>query len=263
MVQWRAFWTPNAKDLSSSLSGDHPLAVQCLPAIPSHQISDAQQSQPRLVPGGDSPEAFIVTVQARSAVADGSQDSNGGMDKEGDSTDEWVGTNKCTVPSSRGKANTCRRYAQTMPCQERLDQMILEFHFQPDILKENNLVESNTANGEEPNGVCLIGMPYYNSKDFIPYGIEEAKMSIKAIRGLCNVGEPSSLRSGLFRYLDKGLKCSLSKFADDIKLSCVICTPEEWNVIQRNLDKVKWAHGNTMRFNTTKCKVLHLIQENP
>ncbi|KAJ7413907.1 hypothetical protein WISP_87660 [Willisornis vidua] len=50
-------------------------AVKCLPAIRSHQILDAQQGQAWLVLGAvDSPEDFTVTVQARSAVADGLQD---------------------------------------------------------------------------------------------------------------------------------------------------------------------------------------------
>ncbi|KAJ7416104.1 hypothetical protein WISP_73973 [Willisornis vidua] len=54
---------------------DRPWAVQRLSAIPSCQILDAHQGQPWLVPGAvDSPEDFTVTVQARSAVADGPWD---------------------------------------------------------------------------------------------------------------------------------------------------------------------------------------------
>ena len=59
--------------------------------------------------------------------------------------------------------------------------------------------------------------------------------------------------------MDSGVGCTLSRFADDIKLWHAVITSKEWDAIQRDLDRLEqWAQVNPMNFNKFKEKILHL-----
>uniref|UniRef100_A0A8B9VR48 Reverse transcriptase domain-containing protein n=1 Tax=Anas zonorhyncha TaxID=75864 RepID=A0A8B9VR48_9AVES len=64
--------------------------------------------------------------------------------------------------------------------------------------------------------------------------------------------------------LDVGLESVLSKFADNTKPGGVVDSAEHGKALQKDLDRLEsWAITNRMKFNRSKCQVLHLGWGNP
>jgi len=66
-----------------------------------------------------------------------------------------------------------------------------------------------------------------------------------------------------FSGLGERIEFTLSKFADDLKLTGVADTLGGCAAIQQDLDRLEsWEERNLMRFKMSKCRVLHLGRNN-
>lgn len=79
-----------------------------------------------------------------------------------------------------------------------------------------------------------------------------------------DVHQASALRPLLFNAFNngigRGVRCTLSKFAEDTKLNGAGNMPVAWDATQRDIDKLKkWACGSIIRFK----KALHLGWDKP